>query len=304
MDHAVGHSRPGLTSDALRMTPRSGFCARTRLPLGSSSAAGDCNRDDTGSLWIAARAADANSACRAHCEACARCRYTSLSTVSPRIGSRRLCTWHAHCDLDDLRSFAGATLAGANWTTMQFRRRVPKPWPHDGSDETSSSAGGSAGSSELRLAIATLAFSLPHARKHVGGHFGQGCALDGWCQGAARLRRALADPWRVSVLILYGVARASNASSNSASGGSNGSGNGGSGGSGGSGSASSGGSSSGGGDSSGSGSSIGGGGSSPGSPGAAASLRASFCAGAEVLHVPLLIASDCFRSLLIASDDF
>lgn len=178
-----------------------GFCARTRLPAPvSSESVGDCDRDPSGARWIQQGASSAWSMCAAWCTACSRCRFVSLS-FGPDHNSSQLCAWHVHCNLDDLRTFAGETLAGANWSTMQLKTRVPLHLPRADADTR-----GSKGS--IHLAITTLAFTLHHANARRNP-FVRGCALDGWCQGAARLRRILENPWRVTILILHGLADSS-----------------------------------------------------------------------------------------------
>lgn len=190
--------------DDNNVRPLHGFCAPlwinqrnvSKLQYGIRSLS-DCERDDGGLLPLAP-SAFANStsalgkACRWQCLSCARCRYISYSSTA------RTCAWYAHCDENDLRQIWSPQVVKATWRTERVRQFVPSALPWTASSLDSENA------RPYRIAIATL--SLLGGNRH-GFQLKQGCGLLGWCQGARRLKRALAAEsphWGIELLVLFG----------------------------------------------------------------------------------------------------
>ena len=173
-----------------------GFCALA--PLGE----GDCSRDSSGSWSIPSPTSnqDLHNACMIRCHACERCSHVSYTVLAPWLPNSSsfaqaasfaqggLCSWYDDCDFKDMRYWWDLSTVQANWTTVHVRKLAIPPPQH--------SVALPVGNATLRIAIAALTFG-------TGEHT---CDLFMWCQGANRLRNALASrashAWQVDLVNL------------------------------------------------------------------------------------------------------
>ena len=143
-----------------------GYCAMVKLK-------GSCEQDDAGYWDVGERSGIHDLAsCVAACSACARCAFVSFSA------EHRVCSWHSHCDLSDLRW----PQSGTSFTTMAVRpvrpppvARTQRPMNHR----------------RLRLGIITLI---------AGGSMR--CGLVHWCDRARALSSGMPRRWNVTLGVL------------------------------------------------------------------------------------------------------
>ena len=161
----------------------------------------DCQRGESGLLTVptAANSTAFAASCTQRCMTCARCRFVSYSF------ELHMCAWYVHCDTDnDLRHFWSPIAARAHWHTARVRSAVPAALP-PAVPAASTNLANRQINRPYRLAIATL--SLLGGTRRGSVHLKQGCGMLGWCQGARRLKRALATAspyWSIELLVLAG----------------------------------------------------------------------------------------------------